>query len=75
MTPNNPLALAEWRRTVAQAYAAVRQVAATDPERAWRGWRAARDTLFKTHPQTPLSPEACEAFQGLSYTRMTRAGA
>jgi len=67
MTPNNPLALAEWRRTVAQAYAAVRQVAATDPERAWRGWRAARDTLFKTHPQTPLSPEACEAFQGLSY--------
>jgi uncharacterized protein len=67
MTPSDPIALSEWRRTVAEAYAAVRQTALTDPERARRGWRATRDTLFKTHTQTPLSVAALDAFPGLGY--------
>jgi len=67
MTPNDPLTLAGWRRTIAETYAAARQVAASDPERAWREWRAVRDMLFKTHPQTPLAADSLPAFQGLSY--------
>ncbi len=67
MTPNDPIALGEWRRTIAETYATVRQVAPTDPQRAWRTFRASRDTLFKTHPQTPLSAESRDAFQSLSY--------
>src|SRR5258708_37966141 len=67
MTPNDPIALGEWRRTIAETYATVRQVAPTDPQRAWRTFRASRDTLFRTHPQTPLSAESRDAFQSLSY--------
>ncbi|HEY3612119.1 MAG TPA: DUF1684 domain-containing protein [Gaiellales bacterium] len=47
------LELADWRRRVAALYAAVR--ADDDPERAHARWRAARDELFQTHPQSPLA--------------------
>src|SRR5258707_14749098 len=67
MSPNDPLALGEWRCTIAETYAAVRHLAPTDPDRAWHTFRASRDTLFKTHAQTPLSADARDAFRGLSY--------
>ena len=67
MTPNDPMSLCDWRRTIAETYAAIRQIAPTDPERAWRTFRTTRDTLFKAHLQTPLTPEARDQFQGLSY--------
>jgi len=51
----------DWRRQVADLYAAVR--ADPDPERAWRHWRRMRDALFRDHPQTPIEPET--AFAGL----------
>lgn len=44
--------LAGWRREVATLYAAVRQ--APDPEAGHALWRAGRDRLFQTHPQSPL---------------------
>src|SRR5439155_11226945 len=34
---------------------------------AWQWWRAGRDELFRTHPQSPLPPEARETFAGLPY--------
>jgi uncharacterized protein (DUF1684 family) len=49
------LTLAEWRRRIAELYAAVR--ADPDPEHAWRHWRDVRRDLFTTHPQSPV-PEA-----------------
>ena len=52
-----------WRRTVADLYAAVR--ADADPRRAWICWRAARDRLFRGHPQSPLDDPA--GFSGLQY--------
>ena len=67
MTPTDPLSLAAWRRTVAEIYAAVRHTAPGDPQRAWDNFRAARDTLFRDHPQTPLSGAALETFRGLDY--------
>ena len=42
----------DWRRRVADMYAAVR--AAPDPAAAWERWRTVRDGLFHVHPQTPL---------------------
>jgi uncharacterized protein len=46
--------LADWRRRVAGLYAAVR--AEADPRQAHARWRAGRDELFRTHPQSPLPP-------------------
>lgn len=59
------LSLLHWRRSVAAAYAAVRQ--ATDPAQGWSAWRGARDRLFGQHPDSPLSPAARTGFSGLTY--------
>ena len=48
------LDLVHWRRSVAELYAAVR--AEPDPRRAHSRWRAGRDHLMTTHPQSPLLP-------------------
>jgi uncharacterized protein (DUF1684 family) len=46
------LTLVDWRVRVADLYARVR--ADDDPERGHATWRAGRDELFRTHPQSPL---------------------
>ena len=43
--------LLDWRRRVADLYAAVR--AADDPAQAHELWRSTRDELFATHPESP----------------------
>lgn len=51
------LGLADWRRRVHELYAQVRATAAGgDPAGAHARWRAGRDALFATHPQSPLAP-------------------
>jgi uncharacterized protein (DUF1684 family) len=59
------LDLLDWKRRVFALYAEVR--ATPDPDAAWRGWRAARDELFRTHPQSPLPAEQRASFGGLDY--------
>jgi uncharacterized protein len=59
------LDLLDWKRHVFALYAEVR--AAPDPGAAWSGWRAARDELFRTHPQSPLPAASRAAFAGLPY--------
>jgi uncharacterized protein len=61
----NELELLDWKRRVFELYAEVR--ANVDPEDAWRHWRAVRDDLFRTHPQSALTPEGRERFSGLEY--------
>ena len=61
------LALADWRRRVAEIYAEWRRASATDTHAAWLRWREARDDLFRDHPQSPLKPETRARFGGLSY--------
>ena len=48
------LDLADWRRRIADLYAAVRVQSATDPPGAWQWWREVREELFRTHPQSPV---------------------
>jgi uncharacterized protein (DUF1684 family) len=57
------LSLADWRRRVADIYAEVRGGSATDPEAAWRGWAAAREALFRDHPQSPVPPAPRASFR------------
>lgn len=64
-TPENTLWLANWRRRVSNIYAAVRQN--PQAEDAWNFFRVKRDDLFKTHPQSPLTDEQKEHFDGLDY--------
>lgn len=59
------LELADWRRRVSELYAAVR--AQSHPERAHALWRAGRDELFLTHPQSPLPPADPLRSTGLPY--------
>jgi uncharacterized protein (DUF1684 family) len=46
------LQLLDWRRRIAELYAAVR--ADPEPEHAWALWCATREQLFLEHPQSPL---------------------
>jgi uncharacterized protein len=55
--------LADWRRRVAELYATVRASAATDPEAAWRTWRAEREALYRGHPQSPVPAAERPAFR------------
>jgi uncharacterized protein len=61
------LDLADWRRSVAELYAHWRSDGATDAERATREFRAARDALFRDHPQSPLPADVRAAYAGVPY--------
>jgi hypothetical protein len=63
--PQDTLDLLEYRRIVAEMYVAVRD--GGNGARTWSHWRTDRDELFATHPQSPLSPQARDAFTGLPY--------
>ena len=65
MEARSYIELADWRRRVAEQYAAVR--AATDPRQAWAHFVRQRDVLFGEHPQSPLTAEQRAAFHGLDY--------
>ncbi|HEY6279155.1 MAG TPA: DUF1684 domain-containing protein [Streptosporangiaceae bacterium] len=65
MEPATELELADWRRRVSELYAAVR--AEHDPERGHARWRAGRDELFRSHPQSPLAPGDPLRRTGLPY--------
>jgi uncharacterized protein (DUF1684 family) len=65
MLASNSMALADWRRKVAEMYVAVRQH--DNPEQAWYDFRTARNALFKTHAQSPLTTEQKADFVSLSY--------
>ena len=48
------LALSDWRRRVADLYAAVRALATSDPAAAHARWTAERERLFREHPESPV---------------------
>jgi uncharacterized protein len=54
----------DWRHRVAELYSRVR---ATSAIAGWELWRAERDRLFASHPQSPLERAARARFTGLPY--------
>jgi uncharacterized protein (DUF1684 family) len=62
---DSSLELADWRRRVSELYSAVR--ATDEPERGHALWRSGRDTLFREHPQSPLSTDDPLRVTGLPY--------
>jgi uncharacterized protein len=59
------LALADWRRRVAELYAAVR--AEPSPRAGHALWRAGRDELMREHPESPLMPGDALRRTGIPY--------
>src|SRR4051812_1879552 len=57
------LELAHWRRRVSDLYAEVRAEAARDPERAWQHWRETRESIFRSHSQSPVPEDARAGFR------------
>jgi uncharacterized protein (DUF1684 family) len=57
------LTLADWRRRVAELYAEIRAMSATDPSIALAHWRASREWLFRNHPQSPVPTEQRATFR------------
>jgi uncharacterized protein len=55
--PDNAITLADWRRRVAENYAAVRVTSRIDPRQAAVEFRVARDLLFREHSQSPISAQ------------------
>ena len=57
------LELLDWKRRVFALYAGVRE--SPDPVAAWERWRAVRDELFRTHPQSPLPEGERPSYPGV----------
>ena len=56
--------LMDWRRRVSELYREVRDDPV--PPHAWEHWRAVRDELLCSHPQSPLA-EKCREHEGARY--------
>lgn len=63
----NPFSLADWRRRMTALYTDVRAAAGDDAAGIVHKFRAARDDLFKSHPDTPLLAQQQAGFEGLPY--------
>lgn len=63
------LDLYDWRTHVAAMYRerARRIATGDDPVAVWEAFRAAKDTLFASHPQSPLDSAARATFDALAY--------
>lgn len=57
------LELADWRRRIAELYGEVRATAEHDPERAHDLWRTTRESMYRTHPQSPLPAAERDGFR------------
>lgn len=65
--PPPSLTLLDWRRTVATMYGDVRGGVDDDPEAALWRFRAAKDVLFRSHPDSPIPAAQRSTFGGLAY--------
>jgi uncharacterized protein (DUF1684 family) len=66
MQLNDYLQIADYRQQVFDIYTRVREPDVV-PEERWLRFRSALDHLFKTHPQTALTPQQVTKFSSLPY--------
>jgi uncharacterized protein (DUF1684 family) len=59
--------LADWRRRTAALYAEVRQAALVDRPVALAHWRAVRESMYRTHPQSPVPVVERSTFHALHF--------
>lgn len=59
------MALADWRRRVADLYADVRRLGAG--RESWTRWRSERDHLLASHPETPIPAARRQGFRGMRF--------
>jgi uncharacterized protein (DUF1684 family) len=64
-TPTDPLSLADWRRRVAEMYAAARHN--PNPRAGWQAFRGQRERLFAGHPASPLDEPQQASFKALPF--------
>ncbi len=57
------VALADWRRRIADLYAGIRADAEEGAERARERWRTVREGLYRGHPQSPVPPASRADFR------------
>ncbi len=57
--------LLDWKRRVFALYAEAR--AAAEPSASRADWRAGRDELFRSHPQSPVPAESRPSYPGVPY--------
>ena len=67
MAPADAFTLAQWRRAVAELYADVRATSGGDAAAAALRFRAAREALFRGHPQSPIAPARRRAWPGFAW--------
>ena len=63
----DPVTLADWRRRIAELYVDVRRTPLASRQVAWQDWRAGRNHLLKSHPESPLHADQLSHFRGLPY--------
>ena len=61
------LQLADWRRCVAELYAEVRRIAASDPAAAHERWRTGREALYRGHQASPVPVERRAEFRAIHF--------
>jgi uncharacterized protein (DUF1684 family) len=61
------LALADWRRRIAELYAEVRRISAADPAAAHAIWRAERESLYRGHTASPVPIGERDGFRALHW--------
>ena len=66
-SPTDRLWLADWRRRMTALYAEVRQTALVDRAIALAHWRAVRESMYRTHPQSPVPAAERAAFRALHF--------
>ena len=62
---SSALDLLDWKRRIFDLYRDIR--AASDATAAWTLWRAARDDLFRTHPQSPIPETERSGLESVRY--------
>jgi uncharacterized protein (DUF1684 family) len=67
MSTADLLAVADWRRRIAELYAEVRREAAADPAAAHATWRAEREALYRGHAASPVPAGERVAFRALQW--------